>query len=86
MHLNVKGFALASGILCGLAVFIVTLVAAGRGIIGAHISHLSAIYIGYEVSYLGSLIGLVYGFVTGLAGGALFCVIYNGFRTKRFGA
>jgi hypothetical protein len=82
MHLNVKRFALASGVLWGLALFGITLVATGRGI-GDHLSHLSSIFIGYQVSYLGSLIGLVYGFLTGLVGGALFAVIYNGSQKDR---
>lgn len=77
MHLNVKGFALASGALWGLAIFVITLVGAGRGIGEGHLSHLSAVFIGYQVTYLGSVIGLVYGFVSGLIAGLLFSVIYN---------
>ena len=76
MHLNVKGFALASGVLWGLALFLITLVAAGRGI-GTNLSHLSAVFIGYQISFLGSLIGLLYGFLSGLIAGALFSAIYN---------
>lgn len=76
MHLNVKGFALASGVVCGLALFVITLVAAGRGI-GTNLSHLSAIFIGYQISFLGSLIGLLYGFLSGLIAGASFSAIYN---------
>ena len=49
--LNAKGFALASGLLWGLAVFVTTLVAAGRGI-GNNLSHISAIFIGYQVTCL----------------------------------
>jgi mannose/fructose/N-acetylgalactosamine-specific phosphotransferase system component IIC len=84
MRLDMKGFALASGVLWGLALFVITLVAALRGN-GDHISHLSGIYIGYQVSFLGSLIGLVYGFLTGLIAGALFSLVYNG-STKPKGA
>jgi cell shape-determining protein MreD len=77
MQLNVKGFALASGVLLGVAIFVITLAATGRGI-GNNLSHLSAIYVGYQISYLGSVIGLIYGFLTGLVGGLIFAVIYNG--------
>ena len=77
MQLNIKRFALASGTILGLALCVVTLVAAGRGI-GNSLSHISAIFLGYDVTYLGSLVGLVYGFVSGLLLGALFAVIYNG--------
>ena len=84
MQLNIKRFAFASGAVWGLALFVVTLVAAVRGI-GNSLSHLSAIFPGYDVTYLGSLVGLVYGFVSGLLLGALFAVIYNG-STRAGGA
>jgi hypothetical protein len=77
MRLNAKRFALASGVLLGLALFVITLVATGRGI-GMNLSHLSALYIGYDVTYFGSVIGFVYGFLTGAIAGFLFSVIYNG--------
>ena len=77
MQLNAKRFALASGVLWGLAILIATLVAAARGL-GANLSHLSAIYLGYDVSYVGSVVGLIYGFLTGAIAGFLFAVIYNG--------
>ena len=76
MHLNVKGFALASGTLGGLALALITLVAAARGI-GHNLNHLSAIFPGYDVTYLGSVIGLIYAFVSGVIAGGLFASIYN---------
>lgn len=82
MNLNVEAFALASGVLWGLVLFVITLVAAGRGI-GQNLSHLSAIFLGYGVTYLGSLIGLIYGFVSGLIAGWLLAVIYNRFMPAK---
>jgi len=76
MKLNAKAFALTSGILWGLAVFLVTLTTLWRGG-GQHLGLLAGIYFGYRVSYLGCLIGLVYGLVTGLVAGALFAWLYN---------
>ena len=76
MTLNTKGFAIASGVLWGLALFVITLVAAARGI-GNNLSHISAIFIGYDVTYLGSVIGLIYGLVAGLVAGSIFALIYN---------
>jgi len=76
MALNVKGFALSSGVLLGLAILVVTLVAAARGI-GSNLSHLSAIFIGYDVTYVGSVIGLIYGLVAGLIAGSVFALTYN---------
>ena len=42
-------------------------------------SALSALYPGYSVTYLGSVVGLVYGFVSGALIGAAFCWLYNRF-------
>ncbi|MBZ5607609.1 MAG: hypothetical protein LAP38_05085 [Acidobacteriia bacterium] len=85
MYLNVKALALATGALWGLALFIITLVAAGRGI-GNILSHISAIFIGYQVSYPGSLVGLVYGFVSGLVAGGLLAFVYNAFASPKTAA
>jgi hypothetical protein len=82
MHLNVKGLALATGTVWGLALFILTLVAAGRGI-GSNLSHISAVFIGYEVTYVGSLIGLAYGFASGLVAGGLLAAVYNAFARPK---
>jgi hypothetical protein len=76
MQLNVKAFAMAAGALCGVGLAAITLVAAVRGF-GLILSHLWAIFPGYQVTYLGSLIGLVYGFVFGVIVGGLFAAIYN---------
>jgi prepilin signal peptidase PulO-like enzyme (type II secretory pathway) len=76
MKLNVKAFALAAGILWGVAILVITLsdVWCGRG---EHLILLRGIYPGYQISYLGSVIGLVYGFVSGALVGALFAWLYN---------
>jgi hypothetical protein len=76
MRLGVKQFSLAAGLVWGVAILLVTLVAAARGI-GNQLSHLSAIFPGYEVSYVGSAIGLVYGFVSGAIAGFVFVEMYN---------
>jgi hypothetical protein len=82
MHLNVKAFAVSSGVLWGLALLAVTLVAVGRGV-GQNLSHLGAIFIGYQVSYAGSVIGLIYGFIAGAIAGGLWATIYNRFMPAK---
>ena len=62
--LNPKAFALALGIVWGLIIFLLTNISLLRGGEGEHLSRLSQFYIGYSFSFLGSLIGLVWGFVT----------------------
>jgi hypothetical protein len=75
MKLNIKGFAVAAGIIWGVAVLLVTLVSLWH--IGNHPGIFSHVYIGYDVSLLGSIIGLVYGLATGLVAGACFAWLYN---------
>ena len=76
--MNVKAFALAAGILWGFLLFAVTLLEAARSE-GHTLNALSAVYPGYFVSYLGSAVGLVYGFVSAALIGAAFCWLYNQF-------
>ncbi|MBD3155256.1 MAG: hypothetical protein GF368_01210 [Candidatus Aenigmarchaeota archaeon] len=45
---------------------------------------IKSIYPGYEISYLGSLVGLAYGFFDGLFGCYIFAWLYNKFE-KKFG-
>lgn len=77
MKLNVKAFALSFGIIWGLGVFAVTWwVMAFDGATG-EVTWVGSIYRGYNISPLGSLIGLVWGFPDGLIGGAIFAWLYN---------
>lgn len=77
MKLNVKAFALTCGIFWAVSVFVLTwwlIVLYGAS--GAR-TLLGLIYIGYHVSPIGSIIGLIYGFFDGLIGGAIFAWLYN---------
>ena len=68
MRLNGKALGLAFGVLWGVTVFGGTLVVLAVGG-GEHLQLLSRFYLGYSVSAVGSIVGLVYGFVDGLADG-----------------
>jgi hypothetical protein len=74
--MKVKAFAVAAGILWGFLLFALTLLETVRGV-GHTLGALSALYPGYSVTYLGSVAGLVYGFVSGALIGAAFCWLYN---------
>jgi len=90
LWLNSKFIGLAIGITCGLAIFIATnwLVIKGGDPVGPNLQLLSQYFIGYRVSFLGSLIGFVYGFAVGTFAGALIGWIYNriaGFKHRLAG-
>jgi hypothetical protein len=76
--MNVKASAVAAGILWGFLLFAFTVLEAARGM-GHTLIAFSALYPGYSVTYLGSVAGLVYGFVSGALVGAAFGWLYNRF-------
>jgi hypothetical protein len=63
----------------GLGIFIATnwLVLRGGNVVGPHLSLLGQFFIGYTVSFMGSLIGFAYGFLGGFAVGYLIAMLYN---------
>ena len=86
LRLNSKILGLILGLLMGLAIFIVTnwlvvkgghLTPDGRYVVGPHLQLLSQFFIGYKVSFLGSIIGFFYGFIIGTLAGATVGWIYN---------
>lgn len=77
MKLNRNAFALALAIVWGVAIFLVTNIDLLRGGAGEHLSRLSQIYVGYTVSFLGSIIGLLWGFVTMFIAGWAVAWLYN---------
>lgn len=77
MKLSIKALALTSGILWGLAVFLVTIWITVTESGGTTLGKLHKFYFGYSVSWGGAFIGLLWGFVDGLICGAIFAWLYN---------
>jgi hypothetical protein len=86
MKLNVKAFALTCGIIWGAGLFLLTWwIIAFEGVTG-EATLIGRLYKGYSISPLGSIIGLVWAFVDGLIGGAVFAWLYNLFAGRRVAA
>ena len=84
MKLNVRAFAMTFAIWWGVGVFLGTWwVIAMSGATGEP-TFLARIYIGYEISPLGSIIGLVWGAIDGLIAGAIFAWLYNALAERFF--
>jgi hypothetical protein len=77
MKLNVKALALTSGILCGGGLFLLTWWIIITGGATGETTLIGRVYLGYTISPLGSVIGLIWAFVDGLVGGAIFAWLYN---------
>ncbi len=69
----------AWGLVAGLALFLATnfLVLKGGRVVGPHLSLLRQFFIGYEVTFVGSLIGFAYAFACGFIAGYLVSLVYN---------
>lgn len=74
---NVLG--LVFGVLLGLTIFAATnwLILKGGPVVGPHLSLLSQFFIGYTVTFAGSLVGMLYGFVGGYLAGFFIAWVYN---------
>jgi len=79
LRLNAVVQGIVLGLLTGIVIFIATnwLVLKGGPVVGPHLSLLNQFFIGYRVSFLGSLVGFAYGSVVGFAVGYVIAVVYN---------
>ena len=77
MRLNVKAFALTCGLIWGLGLFLLTWwIIAFEGST-KEITLIGQVYRGFNISPLGSVIGLIWALVDGMIGGAIFAWLYN---------
>jgi tetrahydromethanopterin S-methyltransferase subunit G len=79
VRLNATIQGIGTGLVVGLGIFMATnwLVLKGGDVVGPHLSLLSQFFIGYTVSFIGSLIGFAYGFLSGFSVGYLIAMFYN---------
>ena len=77
MTLNIRAFAIAFATWWGVGIFLLTWwVILLHGATGDP-TWLGVVYPGFNISPLGSVIGLIWGFVDGLVSGAIFAWLYN---------
>ena len=77
MRLNVRAFALTCGLVWGVGIFLITWwIIAFEGVSG-DVTFLGRVYRGYNISPLGSVIGLVWALADGAIGGAIFAWLHN---------
>jgi hypothetical protein len=77
MKLNVKAFSLACGLIWGVGLFLLTWWVLALDGPTREITFIGRVYRGYTISPVGSIYGLVWGFVDGMIGGAVFAWVYN---------
>ena len=89
MRLNGVILGLILGLLLGLGIFLATIILLLKGgdPVGPHLALLGQFFIGYRVTFAGSIIGLLYGFGFGFVIGYMIASLYNwlaNFREKRW--
>jgi hypothetical protein len=79
LRLNAKIQGIIVGLSAGLLILFATnwLLIKGGDVVGPHLALLGQFFIGYEVSFVGSLIGFAYAFVVGFLGGYCVARLYN---------
>jgi len=86
LRLNVKIQGVVTGLVVGTGVFVATnwlilkggpIGPRGEPVIGPHLWLLSQFFIGYRVTFVGSLIGFAYGFACGFVVGYCIGRMYN---------
>jgi hypothetical protein len=70
---------ITTGVVAALVLFCATnyLVLKGGEVVGPHLALLGQVFIGYKVTFIGSLIGAAYTFVTGTLVGYGAAKVYN---------
>ncbi len=78
MKLNVLACGLACGLIWGLGLFIITWwIIAFDGQQPGEATVIGQVYRGYEITTMGSLLGLLWGLGDGFIGGVIFAWLYN---------
>lgn len=85
LYLDARLQGIVAGLLAGLAIFVATnwLVLKGGDVVGPHLALLGQFFIGYQVSFVGSLIGFGYGFLAGYVVGYGGARLYNSLARLR---
>ena len=82
MKLNIKAFALACGLVCGIGLLLITWwIILMDGATG-EITFIGKVYRGYSISLGGSFRGLIWGLIDGAIGGAILAGVYNYFAGR----
>ena len=77
MKMNIRAFSLTCGVFWGISVFLLTWWVIITGKTLGEPTLIERVYLGFEFTPGGSLIGLGWGLVDGLVAGVLFAWLYN---------
>jgi hypothetical protein len=76
MKLRIRALGLSAGIVCGLGIFVATILDVVREK-GITLGSLNSFFLGYDISFGGAFVGLIWGFIYGFIFGTLIAWLYN---------
>lgn len=85
MRLHILAFAITCALVWGLGLFLLTWWIIAMEGASTDPTLIGRVYIGYELTPMGSIIGLIWGLADGAIGGAIFAALYNGLTGKLSG-
>ncbi|MBW3019293.1 bacteriophage holin [Candidatus Woesearchaeota archaeon] len=77
---SVRGLALSVGLVWAISVLILSLTSKFLNYGLAFTGPLQSVYVGYELSLIGIVVGVAWAFLDGFIGGAIVAWVYNLFR------
>lgn len=77
MKLNALKFGIAAGIVWGISVFLVAIIAGRTGFMMGFVTALGNYYIGEGPGFIGAFVGMIYGFFDAGIAAYIFALIYN---------
>ena len=80
MNLNIKAMAIAFGLVWGISLFVITWCIILLEGSSDTTTFIGKFYIGYSLTPVGSLFGLMWGIIDGAIGGVMFGWLYNKFN------
>ncbi len=81
--LDVPALGLAFGVICGLATLLLGLTASWFGYGTKFVDLIGSVYIGYDATLLGSVIGGAWALLDGLIAGVVIAWLYNRFQRQQ---
>jgi hypothetical protein len=87
LRLNAAVVGIVAGLLTGLSILLVTVVLVIKGgeVVGPHLRLLGQLFVGYDVTILGGIVGFLWGTLVGFIAGYVFARVYNALAGWREG-
>ena len=84
MEIRLRALGLSLGVILGFVILLMTWFFLLQGMTEESFTKLQRLFIGYSMSWAGSIIGFIWGFIYGFVGGVLIAWLYNKFSKMSY--